>query len=318
MTLPRVVSTIASATEIVCALGFEGALVGRSHECDFPLSVTRLPVCTNTHIDASQSSADIDRQVKMAHSAGEALYFVDKEVLASVKPDVILTQSHCDVCAVNQREILRAVYAWGGPHPKVVSLSPQTLPEVWVSIRAVAQALDVKARGEALIASLEARLAAVSRKFSPEAAFPRVAYIEWTDPPMAGGNWMPELIRAAGGVSVFGEPGGRSEWVTLEQIVTAEPDLVLIAPCGFDLARTEKEAPAFLDGPEWNALSAARIVLADGNQYFNRPGPRLVDSVELLAEIFHPSAFARRRFPAVWREVERPWASRRKTGGEFA
>ncbi len=293
--MPRVVSLIASATEIVCALGFEGHLVGRSHECDFPESVKRLPVCTAPKFDVEGTSSEIDQRVKDVLRDGLSVYRVDADLLRRLRPDVIVTQSHCEVCAVSQRDVERAVGDWLGTRPKVVSLAPNNLGDVWESIRQVATALGAPERGEELIDALRRRTSALAERAQALPARPTVAFVEWIDPLMAGGNWVPELIALAGGVNLFGEAGKHSPWMTWEQLRECDPDVIFVAPCGFDLPRTRREMAALTRRADWPALRsvrAGRVCLADGNQYFNRPGPRLVESLEILAEALHPETFS--------------------------
>jgi iron complex transport system substrate-binding protein len=292
--MPRVVSLIASATEIACALGFEGQLVGRSHECDFPESVKRLPVCTEPKFDVEGSSSEIDQRVKGVLRDGLSVYRVHADLLRQLRPDVIVTQSHCEVCAVSQRDVEQAVYDWLGSRPQVVSLAPNGLADVWDSIRQVAAALGDPGRGEELIRGLRERVAAIGERARTLPERPTVAFVEWIDPLMAGGNWVPELIELAGGVNLFGEAGKHSPWMTWDELRRRDPDVIFVAPCGFDLGRTRREMASLAGRPEWGELRAVRrgrVYVADGNQYFNRPGPRLVESLEILAETLHAGAF---------------------------
>jgi iron complex transport system substrate-binding protein len=302
--MPRVVSLIASATEIVCALGAEDQLVGRSHECDFPESVKRLPVCTEPKFDVEGSSQAIDQRVKAVLQEGLSVYRVHAELLKKLAPDVIVTQSQCEVCAVSQRDVERAVGDWLGSRPNVVSPSPNALADVWDSIRQVAAALGAGSRGEEAIRGLQQRMAAITDRATALPERPKVAFVEWIDPLMAGGNWVPELIEMAGGVNLFGEAGKHSPWMTWDELRGRDPDLIVVAPCGFDLARTHREMAALTGRPGWQELRVVRggrVYLADGNQYFNRPGPRLVESLEILAEVLHPEAFDFGHEGTVWR-----------------
>jgi iron complex transport system substrate-binding protein len=290
----RVVSLIASATEIVCALGCEDQLVGRSHECDYPESVRRLPVCTEPKFDVAGSSAEIDRRVKDVLRDGLSVYRVHGDRLQALRPDVIVTQSQCEVCAVSERDVELAVGDWLGNRPRVVSLKPNALADVWNDIRAVADALGVAARGETVIAELKQRMETIAAQARLHPPQPRVACIEWIEPLMAAGNWVPELVALAGGVNLFGEAGKHSPWMTFEQLREQDPDIIVVMPCGFELARTAAEMPGLTRQPGWNELRAVRngkVFLTDGNQYFNRPGPRLVESLEILAELLHPEVF---------------------------
>ncbi len=292
--MPRIVSLIASATEIICALGFEEHLVGRSHECDYPESVRRLPACTEPKFPVEGWSYEIDERVKAIVQEGLSVYRVHGERLRALRPDVIVTQSQCVVCAVSVNAVEEAVREWLDHPVRVVSLEPNALADVWESIRQVAQALGVPERGEELIVILRRRMAEIAetaRALSPK---PTVAYIEWIEPLMAGGNWMPELIEMAGGVNLFGEAGRHAPWLKWEDVVAKDPEVIVIAPCGFDIARTRREMPLLTRRREWPQLRAVRegrVIIADGNQFFNRPGPRLVESLEILAEALHPTIF---------------------------
>ena len=293
--MPRIVSLIASATEIVCALGFEDDLVGRSHECDYPESVRRLPVCTGPKFDPDGTSYEIDQRVKAIVQEGLSVYRVDGEELRKLEPDVIVTQSHCEVCAVSLRDVERAVCAWLGACPQLVSLAPNNLADVWTSIEQVGDALKVPERAAVLIGQLQGRMHAIEAKTRDLDGRPTVACIEWIDPLMAAGNWMPELVEKAGGINVFGIAGAHSPWLSWRQLCDADPDVVLLMPCGFDIPRTRRDLPVLANKPEWQnlrAVQSGRVFLADGNQFFNRPGPRLVESLEILAELLHPDLFS--------------------------
>jgi iron complex transport system substrate-binding protein len=293
--MPRVVSLIASATEIVCALGREGDLVGRSHECDFPASVRRLPVCTEPRFDVTGGSAAIDGRVKALAEQAASVYRVHADVLRALRPDVILTQSQCNVCAVSVRDVEQALGDWPGSPPQIVSLAPAALADVWDDIRRVAKALGVPDQGEALAAQLQGRVREVARHAQRLAERPTVACLEWLDPLMAAGNWVPELVELAGGVNLFGAAGRHAPAMTWEGLRGRDAEVIVALPCGFDLARTRAEMAALTGRPGWQelrAVGAGRVYVTDGNQYFNRPGPRLVESLEILAEVLHPGAFA--------------------------
>jgi iron complex transport system substrate-binding protein len=292
----NVVTLLPSATEIVCALGRESWLRGRSHECDFPPSVRQLPVLTAPQLPADAPSGEIDRAVKSLLSRALSIYKVDAERLASLAPDLIVTQSQCDVCAVSEADVIHALAEVAGGAPRIVSLAPKNLEDVLDDLGRVGAALDAREAAASLVAGLRARIAAVSARV-PSGPRPRVACIEWLDPPMGAGNWVPELVALAGGEPLFGEAGAHSRWLEWDALVAADPDLIVLMPCGFDLARTRAEAPALTARAGWSELSAVRagrVFVADGNQYFNRPGPRLIDSLELLLEALHgvPSGHA--------------------------
>jgi len=294
MAEPRIVSLIASATEIVCALGFEDRLVGRSHECDFPPSVARLPVCTEPKFSVDGPSHEIDQRVKAVLRQGLSVYRVHADTLARVRPDVIVTQTQCDVCAVSLGDVEQAVCRWLGSRPQIVSLAPDALADVWKDIALVAQALDVPRRGEELSRRLQERMEVIAGRASALHGRPTVACVEWIEPLMAAGNWVPELVEMAGGVDLFGTPGKHAPSLTYEQLRERDPEVIMVMPCGFDIVRSRRDMPALARRPGWQELRAVRdrrVYLADGNQYFNRPGPRLVESLEILAEVLHPGVF---------------------------
>ena len=290
----RIVSLIASATEIVCALGFERELVGRSHECDHPPGVARLPACSSSKVEVAASSRAIDDQVQTIVREGLSVYSVDPVLLDRLAPTVIVTQTQCEVCAVSLRDVERAVCDLVRSQPAIVSLEPMALDDVWSDIRAVAAALGEPARADELVGRLTSRLEvlrAATRTLRPR---PSIACIEWIDPLMMAGNWVPELVECAGGTDPLGEAGQHSGHMDIDELAAADPDIIAIMPCGFDIERAEREMPALAGRPEWQRLSAVRagrVAITDGNQYFNRPGPRVVESAEILAEILHPGRF---------------------------
>jgi iron complex transport system substrate-binding protein len=291
MTVERIVSLIPSATEIVVALGHESALVGRSHECDQPATVRRLPAVTAPKFDPDGTSYAIDQRVKAILQEALAVYRVDAEALRRLRPQVIVTQEQCEVCAVSSADVEAAVCDWLEDRPRIVSLAPNTLADVYADIGRVAESLGVPERGAAAVAAMQDRIARV-RAATATLDRPRVALIEWLDPLMAAGNWMPELVEAAGGVNLFGAAGAHSPWLAWDDLVAADPDVIVLLPCGFDIARTRLELPALTARPGWSSLAAVRagrVYVADGNQYFNRPGPRLADSAEIMAEMLHPA-----------------------------
>lgn len=288
--MPRVVSLIASATEIVCALGRRADLVGRSHECDFPSSIQSLPVCTRPRFPVEGTSAEIDAHVKSLLAKGEPIYEVDAEQMRVLRPDVILTQSHCVVCAVSDEDVARALIPGLEPGPRVVSLAPDDLAGLWHSIEQVAAALETPAGP--LVNELRHRVADITEIATALPTRPSVACLEWLDPLMAAGNWVPELVELAGGINLFGVAGKHSPWMSWDNLAEQDPDMIVALPCGFDLARTRAEFAAI--APRLATLRAGRsgnLLIADGNQFFNRPGPRLVESLEILAEMIHPEQF---------------------------
>ena len=290
----RIVSLIASATEIVCALGFERELVGCSHECDYPPSVSRLPTCSSSKIEVGAVSRAIDDQVRTIVSEGLSVYRVDPDLLNRLAPTVVITQTQCEVCAVSLRDVEEAVCELVTSQPGIVSLEPMSLSDVWEDIRKVASALGDPLRGDDLVTCLTDRLQGIRARTEPVRTRPSIACIEWIDPLMSAANWMPELVECAGGRNLFGEPGKHSGYFGFDQLAAADPDVIAILPCGFDMERTCREMPPLATHPEWPDLAAVRngrVFVTDGNQYFNRPGPRVVESAEILAEILHPDLF---------------------------
>ncbi|MFN0053479.1 MAG: cobalamin-binding protein [Planctomycetales bacterium] len=291
----RVISLIASATETVAALGCGDWLVGRSHECDYPPAVQALPVCTRARVDISASGIEIDRQIKSLLQNAVSIYELDTDLLESLRPDLVITQSQCEVCAVSLNDVEQALGQVVSSQPRIVSLKPDGLPEVWQGIEQVASALGVADRGAALVEQSQQRLARIEERVRGVPQRPTVACIEWIDPLMAGGNWVPDLVRIAGGINLFGEAGRHSPWMTWEELAAQDPDVIVVLPCGWDIPRCRTEMRPLTDRPGWAGLKAVQrqqVYLTDGNQYFNRPGPRVVESAEILAEILHPVLFA--------------------------
>lgn len=294
----RIVSLLPAATEIACALEFEADLVGRSHECDFPPSVMSRPVCSRSRIDVSGSSREIDDRVKQTLRDGLSLFDIDVERLNELQPTIILTQAQCEVCAVSLADVEAALAVGVSSRPRVVSLSPNCLNDVLDNIRRVAIALGEPARGERLAEQLAHRFEALSRTIhrghvtnNDSPSRPRVACIEWLEPPMTAGNWVPELVKIAGGENLLSQPGKHSPWLEWKDLIDANPDVVVIMPCGWSMTRTRSELHWLFSREGWSELKAVRdgkVFLADGHHYFNRPGPRLLDSAQILAEILHP------------------------------
>jgi len=305
--MPRIASLIASATEIVAALGFEKDIVCRSHECDFPPAVKALPAITEPKFPIAESSYRIDERIKAILAEGISVYRVDADALRQYQPDIVITQTQCEVCAVSLSDVQAALAEWIGSKPQIVSLAPNTLDDVWADIRRVAEALNVKQRGDEWVAALNERMATIERLTHDLDQRPTVACIEWIDPLMAAGNWMPELVAKAGGENLFGQAGEHSPWMTFEQLAQRDPDVILTLPCGFDIACTRKEMSPLTDRGGWTSLRAVqnkRVYLLDGHQYFNRPGPRLAESLEILAEILHPDRFRFGHQGGGWQPLE--------------
>jgi iron complex transport system substrate-binding protein len=290
----RILPLISSATEIVHALGLGRFQVGRSHECDYPAEVAVLPVCTNPAIPVTGSSAEIDQLVKERLAKAASVYQVDSALIRTLRPTHIVTQTQCKVCAVSLEDVERAFAAEMGPDARVICLEPYALRDLWSDIRRVAAECGCTATGEALIASLQARMRDIQNRAEAARARPSVAAIEWLEPLMAAGNWVPELIRMASGKNLFGIAGEHAPWMTWEQLVEADPDVIVALPCGFDLKRTRTEMHWLSDRSGWKRLRAVRssnVFITEGNQFMNRPGPRLVESLQIFAEILHPDLF---------------------------
>jgi len=285
----RIVSLIASATEIVHALDLGQFQVGRSHECDFPPQVHTLPVCTKPAFSLDGSSADIDRRVKEKLTSALSVYEVFEDVLERLAPTHIITQVQCEVCAVSLKDVERALCGMVSSRPQLVSLNPNALSDIWDDIHRVADSCQVSERGSALVANLRERMQAISclARTGPRK---RVACIEWQQPLMAAGNWVPELVEMANGENLFGVAGAHSPWMDFDQLVAADPDVIVVTPCGYDLEKTRAEMYWLTQNPLWRKLRA-EVYLADGNQFMNRPGPRVVESLQILAEILHPELF---------------------------
>jgi iron complex transport system substrate-binding protein len=290
----RVVSLISSATETVVALRCTDRLVGRSHECDFPQGILTLPVCTSSKIDVHARSAEIDRQVKSLVADAVSIYAVDAEALDRLRPDLVITQTQCAVCAVSLEDVERALCSVVTSRPKIVAVEPHDLAGIWENFRQIAAALGVDAAGETLVESSRQRLAAIQQRILHCLLRPTVACIEWIDPLMAAGNWVPELVEIAGGTNLLGTAGKHSPWMTWEELVARDPDVIVIMPCGWGVDRARAEMSPLTNRPEWprlRAVQTGRVAVTDGNQFFNRPGPRIVESAEILAEILHPDVF---------------------------
>lgn len=282
----RIVSLLASGTEIVCALGAGDRLVGRSHECDNPLWVAALPACTSPAFDVNMPSGQIDAEVRRRLRSGEPLYHVDTALIESLAPDLLISQEHCEVCAVTPADVQRAGCVRAG---QVVALRGGSVAGIFEGITAIGDALGLKREAAGLIDSIRRRIDQVHQTVKHRRP-PSVVMLEWTDPVFAMGNWGPELVEAAGGHLQLGEPGMHSSAIDWQRVRDADPEWLIIAPCGFDLARTRREVATLEALPGWTELRAVRqgkVVLADGNRYFNRSGTTIVETVEILAEILH-------------------------------
>ena len=286
----RIVSLLPAATEIVCALGLEDQLVGVTHECDFPHGVRDLPKVTRSLIPTAVSSGEIDRLVRERRETQQALYTLDLPLLQQLEPELIVTQALCDVCAVAEDEVNAAACALPGM-PRVLNLEPRTLWEVFDSIGRVARAAGVPERSARVVQSLTRRVDIVIGRSVRVAHTPRVAFLEWLDPPFSCGHWTPELVLLAGGFEGLAKEGDRSRTLAWTEVIAYQPEVVVIACCGFDVERTLGDLPLLDAVDGWHdtpAVRAGRVYVIDGSQYFSRPGPRLVDGLEILAHCLHP------------------------------
>ncbi len=290
----KIVSLLPAATEIVCALGLEENLVGRSHECDFPESIKQLPVCTEANILDGLGSAAIDLKVKEILADALSVYTVKREVIKQLQADVVITQAQCDVCAVSLKEVEEALENYLDKEAHIISLAPNKLEDIFSDIEAVATALNVADKGAMLLETLNERIDIIRHKLKFIDKKPTVACIEWLEPVMLSGNWIPEVVGIAGGTSILTTPGEHSPYVAWDDIRLQDPDILVVMPCGFSIGRTLQEIDILLGLPGFSEMKAVkndRLYIADGNQYFNRPGPRIVDSVEIMAEIINPKQF---------------------------
>src|SRR5436305_2731470 len=294
----RIISLLASATEMIAALGCLDQLVGRSHECDYPAEVRALPVVSTVEIDITATSAEIDAQVKQRtqrqYEAEDpalkalSIYAIDVTKLQELHPDVIITQTQCEVCAVSERDVTQAIAQLTDLEPRIVSLCPYRLQDIWEDILRVGVVLDKRDQAQALVENCQQRLTALATRTSAFGSKPRVAILEWLDALMATGNWTPELVAYAGGENIFGEIGRHSTWLTWQELQAADSDVIILAPCGYSIERTLLDVPILQKHPAWATLKAVRdgrVFAIDGNQYLNRSGPRLVESAELLAYV---------------------------------
>ena len=288
----KIVSLLPSATEIIDCLGLTDALVGRSHECDYPPLVKNLPICTEARLNSNNTSSQIDRDVQSLLEQTLSIYQIKIDVLEKLQPTHIITQDQCDVCAVNFAEVEKAIAKLTKSNPQVISLQPNLFHEVLADIQRVAQTLGLEA--QPVLNKLQDRIKAIAIKVESINQKPTVVALEWTEPLMGGGNWIPELIEIAGGKPLLGVKGEHCPYLSWANLTEANPDIIVIMPCGFDLERTEQESRVLTNHSDWSKLKAVknnRVFIVDGNAYFNRPGPRLVDSAEILAEILHPELF---------------------------
>jgi len=301
----RICSFLPSATEIVYELGLEDQLHGVTHECDYPAEVVGLPILTEPKRDPSGTSRAIDDRVRQLVQDGLSVYRLKTDLLRDLKPDLIVTQDQCEVCAVSLPDVEDAVQCFLTSDVRVVSLNPEKLSDIWRDIRNVAAATGQQETAETLIQGLEARLRALAEK-TRRLPRPRVACLEWLDPLMAAGNWIPELVDMAGGAYGLVEAGTHTPPITWDTLVDYQPEVIVITPCGFKIPQSQADLPLLTGHPQWQtlpAVQAGRVYVADGNAYYNRPGPRIVESAEILAEMLHPEACAGMAVPGSYVRV---------------
>jgi iron complex transport system substrate-binding protein len=287
----RIVSFLPAATEMACALGLEAQLVGVSHECDFPAAARTKPTVVRPALDlASLAPSDIDVTVSSHLRVSESLYAVDESLVRSLDPDLILTQDLCQVCAPSGNDVTRLIGSLAHS-PDVMYFTPRELADVWRDLQALGDASGTRDIADAIVADAERRIEAIAQLVARAERRPRVVFAEWVDPIYCAGHWVPEMIALAGGVDPLARPGGESVRVPWDDVVASSPDVVVIAPCGFGVAAAMEQLPLLTDRAGWASLPAVRhgqVFVVDANAYFARPGPRLVDGIELLAHIFHP------------------------------
>jgi iron complex transport system substrate-binding protein len=289
----RIISLIASSTEIVHSLGFGDQMVGRSHECDYPPTVKELPACTSPKFSTDGTSYEIDQRVKAIVQESLSVYRVDAEKIESLKPTHIITQTQCEVCAVSLKDVEAAACQLISSKPAIISLEPNELEDIWNDIQKVGIALGAEAKAATLLQRLKGKMNAIAGRAqgSPKV---KVAVIEWIDPLMAAGCWLPQLVEMAGAELVLSQPARPVTRLSWHDLVVSDPDIIIVSPCGFDMARTQAEMKILSERADYSKLKAVkhqRVFLVDGNQYMNRPGPRIVESLEILAEIIHPKLF---------------------------
>jgi len=286
----RIVSLLPSATEIICSLGFADSLVGVSHECDYPAEVLELPKVTTSLIPEAASSREIDALVREKLKTSKALYALNQSVLEKLRPDLIITQALCDVCAVAEEEVREVVSKLPGT-PQVINLAPMTLAQVFESMLQVGRAVGKEEHAISVVKAHQKRVDEVVLRSKQMAKNPRLVFLEWLDPPFSSGHWTPELIAMAGGLELLGKPGVPSRTLSWREVADAKPEMLFIAACGFNVERTMQDL-SVLDNvmmqKEFASLKPDKVFVADGSQYFNRPGPRLVDSLEILAHSIDP------------------------------
>ena len=293
--MKKIVTLIPSATEIVSFLGKKDFIVGKSHECDYPEDLNNIKKLTSPKINVEGTSGEIHKEITEILENSLSVYKVDVNELKKLNPDIVVTQAHCEVCAVSFSEVEEIVTNHLDKKTKIISLQPNTLDDVFEDIKRVAKGLNIdEIKTKNLIKPLEERLKNIQVK-SSEKKKKKIACIEWIDPLMAAGNWIPEMVKISGGEDIFGKSGKDSHWIKFDEVKKYNPEIIIFLPCGYDIEKTKNEVEnLFNQQNKWNALNAfmnKEIYIVDGNQFFNRPGPRLLESLEIFAEIIHPGLF---------------------------
>ena len=303
----RIVSLLPSCTEIICKLGFREHLVGISHECDYPNSISGLPVLTKARLSSEGTSIEINQSVTDLLQRGLSVYDVDASLLKSLSPDIIVTQAQCEACAVSLDQVQDIVSNWTLNQTEIISLEPNTLNEVWLDFDIIAKAMDAPESSSILKSEINERFKLLKDKLKGTEQKPTVLCIEWIEPIMVAANWVPELVGLAGGKNVMSVSGTDSNFCSWDEIKQTNPDIIIMMPCGFGIKRTLEDIHYLQNRKGWQELKAVKenkVFVVDGNQYFNRPGPRLVDSAEILAEVIHPEYFERKYPEDAWITID--------------
>ncbi|MEL0269125.1 MAG: cobalamin-binding protein [bacterium] len=298
----RVLSLLSSTTEIIYALGCGDRLVGRSHECDYPEEVSELPICTIPKFNVDGTSREVDDEVKSLVQSALSIYYINEKLLKELKPDIIFTQSQCEVCAVSVSDVENALKNITGLSSRVISVEPNSVEDIFNDILTIAEILNVRKKGKELVELIKAKIDS-TEKIVYQKSSPSVAAIEWIDPLMAAGNWVPQLIRVAGGKNLFGEAGKHSPWMKYNDLVEQDPEIIIVMPCGYDIKKSLIEIKTLESKKGWGSLKAVRnrnVYITDGNQFFNRPGPRIIESLEILLEIIHSDFSESKHIDSGW------------------
>ena len=298
----RVLSLLSSTTEIIYALACGDRLVGRSHECDYPEEVSELPICTIPKFNVDGTSREVDDEVKSLVQSALSIYYINEKLLKELKPDIIFTQSQCEVCAVSVSDVENALKNITGLSSRVISVEPNSVEDIFNDILTIAEILNVRKKGKELVELIKAKIDS-TEKIVYQKSSPSVAAIEWIDPLMAAGNWVPQLIRVAGGKNLFGEVGKHSPWMKYNDLVEQDPEIIIVMPCGYDIKKSLIEIKTLESKKGWGSLKAVRnrnVYITDGNQFFNRPGPRIIESLEILLEIIHSDFSESKHIDSGW------------------